>query len=76
LSDAELGELLVALRRLQHRLEREAHAAAKRQVALGRCLREMPGADAAWASGAIGAAHVAALSRARAPATEDVYARG
>jgi hypothetical protein len=107
LSDAELGELLVALQRLENRLEREAarltgvwdarkawaadrarsgaswlahrtrmaHAAAKRQVALGRCLREMPGADGAWASGAIGAAHVSALSRARTPATAEVYAR-
>ena len=54
---------------------RMPHAAAKRQVALGRCLREMPEAGTAWAAGEIGAAHVAALSRARTPATAEVYAR-
>jgi hypothetical protein len=54
---------------------RMPHAAAKRQIALGRCLRDMPEADAAWATGEIGGPHVAALSRARTPATADVYAR-
>jgi hypothetical protein len=54
---------------------RMPHAAAKRQIALGRCLRDMPEADAAWATGEIGGSHVAALSRARTPATADVYAR-
>jgi hypothetical protein len=59
---------------LAHRT-RMPHAAAQRQVRLGRCLRDMPGADAAWASGEIGAAHVSALSRARTPATAEVYER-
>lgn len=83
LSDAELGELLVALRRLENRIDHEAtrltgawdarkawaadrarsgaswlaHRAhmprptAQRRVRLARCVRDMPGADAAWSSG-------------------------
>lgn len=54
---------------------RMPHAVARRQVALGRCVREMPAADGAWAAGDIGAAHVSALSRARTPATAAVYER-
>ncbi len=48
---------------------------AKRRLRLGRDLRHMPLAAAAWLLGRISASHVAALSRVRTPRTAEVFTR-
>jgi len=50
-------------------------AAAQRRLRLGRALRHLPHAEAAWLAGAIGAAQVGALAGARTPATEAALER-
>ena len=50
-------------------------SAASRRVSLGRTLRNLPTAEAAWLSGDVGGAHVAALASARTRATEAALAR-
>ena len=50
-------------------------ATASRRVQLGRCLRHLPVAEVAWLAGEVGEAQVAALARARTPATEAALAR-
>ncbi len=47
---------------------------ARRRVRLGRALRHLPAAEAAWLAGEVGEAQVAALVRVRTPATEAVLA--
>jgi hypothetical protein len=47
---------------------------ARRRVRLGRALRHLPLAEAAWLAGELGEAQVAALARARTPATEAAMA--
>jgi hypothetical protein len=49
-------------------------SSARRRVRLGRALRHLPATEAAWLSGAVGEAQVAALARARTPATEEALA--
>jgi len=49
--------------------------AARRRVRLGRALRHMPSAEAAWLEGEVGEAHVALLAAARTPATEACFDR-
>jgi hypothetical protein len=49
-------------------------SSARRRVRLGRGLRHLPEAEAAWLAGEVGEAQVAALVRARTPATEDALA--
>ncbi len=51
------------------------HATARRRVRLARCVRDMPGADAAWAAGDIESAHVSCLASARTPRAVETYAR-
>jgi hypothetical protein len=107
LSDAELGTLLVELRRLENRIDHEAarltgawdarkawaadrartgaswlahrtrmpHPTARRRVRLGRCLREMPAADAAWAAGDIDAAHLSTHAATRTPRVVEAFER-
>jgi hypothetical protein len=107
LSDAELGALLVELRRLENRIDHEAtrltgawdaakawaadrartgaswlahrtrmpHPTARRRVRLGRSLREMPAADAAWAAGDIDSSHLSALAAARTPRAVEAFER-
>jgi hypothetical protein len=50
-------------------------SSARRRVRLGRALRHLPATEAAWLAGAVGEAQVAALARARTPATEEAMAR-
>jgi hypothetical protein len=50
-------------------------SSARRRVRLGRALRHLPAGEAAWLAGAVGEAQVAALARARTPATEEAMAR-
>lgn len=50
-------------------------AVARRRVRLGRALRHLPHAEAAWLAGDIGAAHVALLADARTTATDAALAR-
>jgi hypothetical protein len=47
---------------------------ARRRVRLGRGLRHLPVAEAGWLAGEVGEAQVAALVRARTPATQDALA--
>src|SRR5689334_13449908 len=47
----------------------------QRMVRLGRALRHMPVAEAAWRAGEITSAHVNALSRAWTPGVEDDFER-
>jgi hypothetical protein len=49
-------------------------SSARRRVRLGRALRHLPATEAAWLAGAVGEAQVAALARARTPATEETMA--
>ncbi|MDQ3355048.1 MAG: HNH endonuclease, partial [Actinomycetota bacterium] len=48
---------------------------ARRRIRLGRALRHLPAAEEAWLAGELGEAQMAALSRARTPATEEAMAR-
>ena len=48
---------------------------AARRVRVGRALRHLPAAEAAWLAGDIDGAQVAALAAARTPATEEAMAR-
>ncbi len=48
---------------------------ARRRIRLGRALRHLPVAEAAWLAGKLGEAQVAALARARIPATEQALTR-
>jgi hypothetical protein len=50
-------------------------SSARRRVRLGRALRHLPATEAAWLAGEVGEAQVAALARARTPATEEAMAR-
>jgi hypothetical protein len=52
-----------------------SHGAASRRVRLGRELRHLPVAEAAWSAGHIGAEHVAALAGVRNEVTEAALAR-
>jgi Domain of unknown function (DUF222) len=49
--------------------------ACQRRVHLGRALREMPRAEAAWLAGDVSAAQITALAAARTPATAEPYER-
>jgi hypothetical protein len=51
-----------------------ASSSARRRVRLGRVLRHLPVAEAAWLAGEVGEAQVAALARCRTPATEEAMA--
>ena len=51
-----------------------ADATVGRRLRLGRALRELPVAEAAWVSGSIDATHVGALAAARTPASEQALA--
>ncbi|HVM04629.1 MAG TPA: DUF222 domain-containing protein [Acidimicrobiales bacterium] len=51
-----------------------APASAQRRVHLGRALRHLPAAEAAWTAGEVDSSHVALLARARTPATEEAMA--
>jgi Domain of unknown function (DUF222) len=59
---------------LAHRCRLPAGTARSR-VRLGRALRHLPVAEAAWAAGDVGEAQVAQLARARTPVTEAYLAR-
>jgi len=48
---------------------------ARRLVQLGRCLRHLPAAEAAWLAGEVGEAHVELLVAARTPATAEFMDR-
>ncbi|HVL04275.1 MAG TPA: DUF222 domain-containing protein [Acidimicrobiales bacterium] len=48
---------------------------ARRRMRLGRTLRHLPVAEAAWLAGELGEAQVAALARARTPATQEAMER-
>jgi hypothetical protein len=50
-------------------------SSARRRLRLGRELRHLPVAEAAWLAGGLGEAQVAALARARTPATEAAMER-
>jgi hypothetical protein len=50
-------------------------SSARRRVRLGRGLRHLPVTEAAWLAGEVGEAQVAALVRARTPATQEAMAR-
>jgi hypothetical protein len=50
-------------------------ATARRRVRLGRALRHLRVAEAAWLAGEVGEAHVAALARARTSRSEEAMAR-
>jgi hypothetical protein len=50
-------------------------SSARRRVRLGRALRHLPATEATWLAGEVGEAQVAALARARTPATEEAMAR-
>lgn len=50
-------------------------SSAARRVRLGRALRDLPAAEAAWLAGAVDGAQVAALAAARTPVTAEVMAR-
>jgi hypothetical protein len=50
-------------------------AAARRRVQLGRALRHMAAAEAAWLAGDVGEAHVVLLAGARTPVTAEALAR-
>ncbi len=52
-----------------------ASSSARRRVRLGRSLRHLPVAEAAWLAGELGEAQVAALARARTPASEAAMER-
>ncbi len=54
---------------------RQPVATCRRRVRLGRNLRHLPAAEAAWLVGDIGEAHVSLLAEARTPATVDVFTR-
>ena len=108
LSDEELGELLVGLRRLENRLDAAAtrhtaawdarrawaadgartgaswlahrtrmpHASARRRIALGRRVRDLPvDVGEAWSAGDLESAHVSALGRARTEVTAAAFDR-
>ena len=49
--------------------------ACHRRVELGRALRDMPLAEAAWLAGDVTGAHAGRLARARTPVTADVFTR-
>jgi len=51
-----------------------ASSSARRRVRLGRVLRHLPLAEAAWLAGEVGEAQVAALARCRTPVTEEAMA--
>jgi hypothetical protein len=59
---------------LAHRT-RMPHATARRRVRLARCVRDISGADAAWAAGEVESAHVSALASACTPRTAETYER-
>jgi hypothetical protein len=48
---------------------------ARRELALGRALRDMPAAEAAWLAGEVGEAQVGVLAAARTPASAEAFAR-
>jgi hypothetical protein len=48
---------------------------ARRRVRLGRALRHLPAAEAAWLAGAVGEAQVRLLASVRTPATAECLAR-
>jgi Domain of unknown function (DUF222)/HNH endonuclease len=52
---------------------RTALPATRRRLRLGRALRHMAHAEAAWLAGAIDATHVAALAQARSPVSRDCF---
>ena len=52
-----------------------ARPATRRRLRLGRALRHMAHAEAAWLAGAIDATHVAALAQARTPVSADCFER-
>ena len=52
-----------------------APASAHRRVHLGRALRHLPVAEAAWVGGDIDSSRVSMMAKARTPATEDALAR-
>ena len=54
---------------------RTALPAARRRLRLGRALRHMPHAEAAWLAGEIDANHVAALAEARPPVSSECFER-
>lgn len=54
---------------------RQPVACARREVRVGRALRCMPEAEAAWLAGDIGEVHVSLLAAARTPATVDAFER-
>ena len=54
---------------------RTALPAARRRLRLGRALRDMAHAEAAWLAGEIDANHVAALAEARTPVSTDCFER-
>ena len=49
-------------------------ATAQARVCLGRCLRQMPAAEAAWLAGEVGEAQVALLARSRTPERAECFA--